>query len=299
MTAGIVFDIQRFSVHDGPGIRTTVFLKGCSLRCFWCHNPEGIRPKPEIQFEPGKCIGCGECVLICPQGAQHLDDGQRSYNRDDCIVCGQCVETCYTRGLALVGRTMAVEEVLAEVMLDRAFYQDSGGGVTLSGGEPVLQTDFAHDLLARCQAEGIHTAIETAGYYPWDRLERLLPHFDLVMMDLKHMDSAQHQTATGAPNERILDNARRLAITDTALIFRVPVIPTVNDTVEAVSAIARFVVDLSGMRGAPLPLQLLPFHRLAEHKYTSLGRDYAARSLPDAVQNFHELKAVVQSFGLG
>jgi pyruvate formate lyase activating enzyme len=299
MTSGIIFDIQRFSVHDGPGIRTTVFLKGCSLRCFWCHNPEGIRPKPEIQFEPAKCIGCGECVLICPQGAQHLDDGERRYNRDDCIVCGQCVETCYTRGLALVGKTMAVDEVLNEVLADRVFYRDSGGGVTLSGGEPVLQTDFVGALQARCQAEGIHTAIETAGYYPWDRLERLLPHIDLVMMDLKHMDSAQHRAATGAPNEQILDNARRLAQTDTALIFRIPVIPTVNDTVEAVSAMARFVLELSAMRGAPLPLQLLPFHRLAEHKYTSLGRDYAARALPDAVQNFQELKAVVQRFGLG
>ena len=189
MAEGTVFDIQRFSIHDGPGIRTTVFLKGCSLRCFWCHNPEGIRPQPEIQFEPEKCIGCGECVKVCEQNAQHLEDGQRLYARDNCTVCGQCVETCFAGGLSLIGKSMSVDAVLAEVLQDAAFYRSSGGGVTFSGGEPVLQTEFLAAVLERCQSEGVHTAIETAGYYAWDRLERLLPHVDMVMMDLKHMDS--------------------------------------------------------------------------------------------------------------
>lgn len=298
MIRGTVFDIQRFSVHDGPGIRSTVFLKGCSLRCFWCHNPEGIRPQPEIQFEPEKCIGCGECVLVCPQGAQHLDGTQRIFERDRCDACGQCVETCYAGALSLVGRAMSVEDVLAEVMQDRAFYDSSGGGVTLSGGEPVLQTGFARALLARLQAEGVHTAIETAGCYPWGRLETLLPHVDLVMMDLKQMDSAHHRAATGAPNELILETARWLARTSVPLIFRVPVIPTVNDTPDAIRAIAGFVQELSALRGAALPLELLPFHRLAEGKYTSLGREYAARSLSASVDYFSELQTVVQDFGL-
>ena len=298
MTIGVIFDIQRYSIHDGPGIRSTVFLKGCSLRCFWCHNPEGIKPNPEIQFEPEKCIGCGECVLACTQGAQYLSSTQRFYDRDGCTVCGQCADTCYTGGLSLVGGTMSVEDVLAEVLPDRPFYQDSGGGVTLSGGEPVLQNEFACDLLARCQAENIHTALETAGYYPWEHLDRLLPHTDLVMMDLKHMDSERHRAATGAPNEKILANARRLAETDTPLVFRLPVIPTVNDNYDAVRAIACFVLELSDVRKAPIPIQLLPFHRFAESKYTSLGQRYRAHTLPATVENMQELKAIVKELGL-
>ena len=296
MAFGTVFDIQRFSIHDGPGIRTTVFLKGCSLQCFWCHNPEGIRRQPEIQFEPEKCIGCGECVQICEHNAQFLEDGQRFYDRAACTACGKCVETCYAGGLTLVGATMHVDDVLAEVLQDVAFYRSSGGGVTFSGGEPVLQTDFMFEMLNACRANGLHTAIETAGCYRWERLERLLPHIDLVMMDLKHMDSAQHQAATGASNDLILANARHLASTSVPLIFRVPVIPTVNDTPDAIRAIARFVQELSALRGTPIPLELLQFHRLAENKYTSLGHLYKARSLPDSVANFQELTAIAQSF---
>jgi pyruvate formate lyase activating enzyme len=299
MAYGTVFDIQRFSIHDGPGIRTTVFLKGCSLQCFWCHNPEGIRRQPEIQFEPEKCIGCGECVQACDHNAQFLEDGQRFYDRAACTVCGQCVETCYAGGLTLVGASMHVDDVLAEVLQDNAFYRSSGGGVTFSGGEPVLQTDFMFEMLNACRANGLHTAIETAGCYRWERLERLLPHIDLVMMDLKHMDSAQHQAATGAPNNLILANARHLARTSVPLIFRVPVIPTVNDTPDAIRAIARFVQELSTLRGTPIPLELLQFHRLAENKYTSLGYQYKARSLPDSVENFQELVAIAQSFESG
>jgi pyruvate formate lyase activating enzyme len=298
MTSGIIFDIQRFSVHDGPGTRTTVFFKGCSLRCFWCHNPEGLRPQPEIQFEPERCIGCGECVLICPQGAQHLVDGQRIYERDRCEVCGQCVDQCFANGLTLVGRRVTVEDIMAEVLPDRPFYHNSGGGVTLSGGEPVLQTAFVHDLLVRCQAEGLHTALETAGHYPWTRLEHLLPHVDLVMMDLKHMDPDRHRAATGASNAQILANARALAASGTPVIFRVPVIPTVNDSPAAIRTIAGFVRELADRRGAPLRLELLPFHRLAENKYTSLGLTYKARALPPAVDNMDELRAILQEFGL-
>lgn len=298
MTSGVIFDIQRFSVHDGPGIRTTVFLKGCSLRCFWCHNPEGLRAQPEIQFEPERCIGCGECVQMCAHDAQHLARGERSYDRDACTVCGQCVDYCYAGGLSVVGRRVTVADVLAEVLPDAAFFRDSGGGVTLSGGEPVLQADFARDLLCACQAEGLHTALETAGHYAWARLEPLLPHLDLVMMDLKHMDPDQHRTATGVTNERIVANARALARTRVPLLFRVPVIPTVNDTPDAIAAIAGFVRELLDTRGGALALELLPFHRLAEQKYTSLGLDYPARALPSAVANMPELQAVVQASGL-
>ena len=284
---GIVFDIQRFSIHDGPGIRSTVFLKGCSLRCFWCHNPESIRPKPEIQFLPQKCINCGECVLICQHGARIDLDGDMVYLRPECQTCGECVPSCYAGATELVGEEMTVDQVMTEVLADRAFYQTSGGGVTLSGGEPVIQPEFSRAILERCKAEELHTAIETAGNYPWEFLESMLPMIDLVMMDIKHLDPDQHRAATGVSNERILANARRLALTNKPIIFRTPVVPTVNDTPEEIDEIAAFVSTLSKLRTnnngskdvAPITYELLAFHRLASDKYRSLGLDYHASEL--------------------
>ena len=285
--SGLIFDIQRFSVHDGPGIRTTVFLKGCSLHCFWCHNPEGIRPQVEVQFLPERCLHCGACFAVCPQGAQGEEDGRRVYRRDVCIACGRCAETCYAEALMLVGRWVTAEQVVDEVMRDRAFYRTSGGGVTLSGGEPALQPAFSLAILERCHEADIHMAIETAGNVHWNALETLLPMTDLVMMDLKHLDPAKHKAATGVGNERILANARRLAQTDKPLIFRIPVVPSVNDTIEEIGAIAAFVHGLvelrearrNGTAPAPISLELLPFHRLAADKYRSLGLEYRAREL--------------------
>ncbi len=297
LITGTVINVQRFSIHDGPGIRTTVFFKGCSLRCFWCHNPESIRPRPEIQFYADRCIGCRECLAICPQGAHSFDgassavgvtgvDGGHEYARDACIVCGQCVDVCCAEAVELTGRAMSVGAVMQEVLADREFYAKSGGGVTLSGGEPLLQREFAHAILARCQAAGVHTAIETAANCPWAYLEELLPVTELFMMDIKHMDPVKHKDATGVSNERILANAKRLAASGKPVLFRIPVIPTVNDTEEEIAAIAAFVSDLGALgvgaanRQHGLPqLELLTFHRLASDKYQSLGLDYRAASL--------------------
>jgi pyruvate formate lyase activating enzyme len=308
MTAsGLVFDIQRFSVHDGPGIRTTVFLKGCSLRCFWCHNPEGLRMMPEVQFLPDRCLGCGACVTACEHDGQHLDDGMRSFERERCVACGACVEACVAEALTLVGKRMAAEDVVAEVMRDRVFYETSGGGVTLSGGEPALQPDFSREVLAQCKAQGLHTAIETCGNVPWTSLEGLLPVTDLVMMDLKHVDSEKHRAATGAGNERILANARQLALTRRPLVFRTPVVPGVNDTPAEIAAIAAFVRELVSLRGissngsgpAELSWELLPFHRLAADKYRSLGLDYRARVLnPPPKDQMAVLAESAQSSGV-
>ncbi|WP_119070872.1 glycyl-radical enzyme activating protein [Aggregatilinea lenta] len=287
---GTVFDIQRFSLHDGPGIRTTVFLKGCSLRCFWCHNPESIRRPPEIEFYPERCIGCGACVALCEHGANTItDDGVVTYDPQQCTVCGECIDDCFANARVLVGRAWSVDEVMAEILQDRSFYGDEGG-VTLSGGEPMLQADFTAALLARCRAEDIHTAIETAGHYPWSTLEPVLPLVDLVMMDLKHLDSERHRDGTGVPNTHILSTARHLATeTDKPLLFRTPVIPTYNDAPEVIDRIAGFVRDLIAARAAscavrgetpaPVRYQLLRFHQLAGDKYRGLGRANRARDL--------------------
>lgn len=304
---GIIFDIQRFSVHDGPGIRTTVFLKGCPLRCFWCHNPEGIHPGLEIRFLPDRCIGCGECQAACPQGAHAFRDGVHLFHRELCQACGRCAEVCYAEALELVGRIMTVDEVIEEVLRDRVFYETSEGGVTLSGGEPLFQRDFARAILERCKAEGLHTAIETAAYARWEDLAALLPVTDLVIVDIKHMDPERHRLATGVSNEPILANARRLAQTEKPVLFRVPVIPTVNDTPEEIRAIAEFVHQLAGLRAGngvsspagSIELELLPFHRMAASKYRSLGMEYRAASLvaPDK-EEMAELAAVVRSCGV-
>src|SRR5512143_508835 len=190
---GTVFQIQRFSIHDGPGIRTTVFLKGCSLRCFWCHNPEGRFPSREIQYFPARCIACGACVDACPNSAHEMCDGLHVFLRERCRVSGRCVESCYPQALQLNGRRMTVGQVMGEILPDRPFYDSSGGGVTLSGGEPAVSFSFSREILEACKREGLHTAIETCGEYPWRALEVLLPATDLILMDIKHMDPGRHR----------------------------------------------------------------------------------------------------------
>ena len=244
MLEGIVTNIQRFSIHDGPGIRTTVFLKGCNLRCFWCHNPETLRTSPELQVFPQRCIACEACLEACERGGHVVVDGNRQYLRDLCIVCGSCADTCYAQCLVVVGERMSVDQVVEEVLRDMPFYERSGGGVTLSGGEPLLQIEFTEALLERCRKEGLHTAVETAANYAWERLERILPQTDLIMMDVKLMDPEQHRACTGVSNERILANARRLGAQGVPLIVRTPIVPGINDTEEAVSAIASFAASL-------------------------------------------------------
>jgi pyruvate formate lyase activating enzyme len=305
-TSGIVFHIQRFSIHDGPGIRTTVFLKGCSLRCFWCHNPEGRRPRPEIRYNAERCLTCGACVDACPNHAHVITGGIHTFDREACRTEGECVEVCFSGALELNGRPMTAEEVAREVLRDKAFYANSGGGVTLSGGEPSLSGEFSRRILELCKAQSIHTAIETCGDSPWEVFESLLPVTDLFMMDLKLLPSARHQEVTGRPNARILENARRLARTGVPMIFRTPVVPSVNDTDEEIGAIAAFIRSMADerssnghARGASLSYELLPFHALATDKYRSLGLESpSAGMIPPPTVTMERLLAVAQRHGI-
>ena len=289
---GFVFNIQRFSTHDGPGIRTTVFLKGCPLHCFWCHNPEGLNPHQEVHFFNERCILCGECVILCEQGAHQIQDGAHDYNRARCIQCGKCIEACCARAVEFAGKEMTPEQVLEEVLRDEAFYDTSHGGITVSGGEPLMQYEFTSRLLALSKASGLHTAVETSLYRKWVDIAALLPLVDLFLVDLKLMNADQHRAVTGISNRQILANTRKLAGTDRPIIFHIPVIPGVNDTPEVIAAIAKFVQEMVLLRSEKkvspsdpgISLELLPFHRLAGGKYESLGLEYVARDLAPVPQ---------------
>ena len=243
------------------------------MRCFWCHNPETLASRPELQLFLERCIACGECFHRCPHGAHALVDGQREFRRELCTGCGQCAETCYARALVLVGETKTVEEVMEEVLQDSPYYETSGGGVTLSGGEPLLQPGFSYAILERCKQEGIHTGIETAASVRWEVVASILPVTDIVMLDIKMMDSRKHQECTGIPNEHILANAVHLGQQRQPLIVRTPIVPGINDTPEDVAAIAEFVAELPNL----WYYELLPFHSMATSKYDSLGMAYHAR----------------------
>jgi pyruvate formate lyase activating enzyme len=302
---GFVFNIQRFSIHDGPGIRTAVFLKGCPLHCYWCHNPEGIKPKQEIQFFPSRCILCGECVLACEQGAHALIDGIHRYDRTLCIQSGRCVEKCVAGALEMTGRQLTVDQVISEIIPDIPFYEESGGGVTISGGEPLLQFDFTYAIMEKCKEKKIHTAIETSAFSSWDKLARLLAVTDLVIMDIKHMNPEKHREATGVSNHRILENARLLAQTDKPIIFHTPIVPDFNDTPQEIAEIAKFIHELVVLRSSEkkdplsISLVLLPFHRLASDKYESLGlSNLASELVAPSLEKMSHLVNVAREFGI-
>lgn len=271
---GMVLNIQKFSIDDGPGIRTTVFLKGCNLRCLWCHNPESLESGYNIQYYPQKCIQCGKCVDVCPVHAQKLEKEERIFLRDKCIECGKCAEFCPSEALIIAGKTMTVQEVLAEVEKDQVFYEKSHGGVTFSGGEPMLQIDFLKELLKESKSKGFHTAVDTAGNISWDCFLEILPYVDLFLFDLKAIDEVRHRAITGSSNGMILDNLEKLSTTGVKIWIRIPVIPGINIVDNEAEKLREFLADLKGLT----TVELLPFHKLGESKYESLDREYRCKS---------------------
>jgi glycyl-radical enzyme activating protein len=276
LTAGIVFDIQRFAIHDGPGIRTTVFLKGCPLSCLWCHNPESQDPHPEIFFSPEKCIGCRYCESVCEQDGHHFIEGVHVYDRSGCIRCGECAMECYARALEVAGKEMTVEEVIAEVVKDRVFYQNSGGGMTLSGGEPMQQFEFARDILKSARENGLHNCIETSGCSSWERYAAILPYVDLFLYDIKETDPALHRQYTGVSNELLLENLFKLDQAGARIMLRCPIIPGLNDRAEHFQAIAGIANRMQNV----LEINLLPYHPLGNSKNQHLGKELPLTNIP-------------------
>jgi pyruvate formate lyase activating enzyme len=292
---GLVFDVQRCCTHDGPGIRTTVFLKGCPLRCLWCDNPESQRAVPEMMYFEERCTGCGSCLAICPRGALEVRDGKIGIDRRACDGCGECESACSRGALRRVGEYLSVEEVVRRVRRDHPFYRRSGGGVTLSGGEPSLQPGFASEILRRCRELGIHTAVETAGEQEWEALSRLLRFTDLVLYDLKHMDPEEHERLTGVPNGRILENARRMGRRGVPVLVRVPIVPGLTDSEENLRAIVEFCLEMEGLVG----VEPLPYHPLGVPKYGRLGREYGLKDLsPPGEEELERIRSRMEGWGV-
>lgn len=277
MKQGLVFDIERFSTADGPGIRTVVFFKGCNLHCYWCHNPESLKLLPEVEFTPGECLDCGACGKVCPRGCHVMTERGHEFLRENCAHCLACAKVCPVSALKVIGLPKTVEDCMKEIREDTAFYARSGGGVTLSGGEVLLQSEFAAELLKACRAEGIHTAIESNLSLDRSHLERVLPHLDLVMADIKHMDSAIHRQGTGLGNKRTLENLRWLDSQGIPLIIRTPVIPGFNDSEENIGNTAVFLSELENL----CYYELLSYNPMGNDKRKRLGYAVPEIAVPD------------------
>lgn len=266
---GFIFDIKRYAIHDGPGIRTTVFLKGCQLRCQWCHNPESWKLHPEPSLRHGRCVRCGQCIETCSLGAISMADGQPVTDVEKCKLCGACVDACLAGAREIIGQQISVAEVMAEVEKDRIFYDQSGGGVTFSGGEPLMQPDFLLALLKQCRQVGIHTAVDTTCYAEPKIIRDVVSKADMFLCDLKHMDSSVHKRYTGVGNELILDNIRYLAEAGAKILIRIPIIPGFNDDDKNIKETARFAKTLKDTNR----IDILPYNRGGLEKSVRLTDD--------------------------
>jgi len=294
VTTGIIFNIQRYSIHDGPGIRTTVFLKGCPLNCWWCQNPESQTDKQEMIFWEDRCIGCALCSINCPSGAISMKDGKPVTNRNECIMCGKCSRICPARAREIMGSKVSVDDVIKEVEKDLIFYEESGGGATFSGGEPLSQSEFLGALLDGCKEKKIHTAVDTSGYIPWKILERLNSKIDLFLYDLKIMDDKRHKKYTGVSNNLILENLKKLCLVHHNIFIRFPIIPGINDDDQNIREMGEF---LSSLKIAQI--NLLPYHFMGIDKYKRLERIYKLADIHSpSKEKLSDISTILRNFNL-
>ena len=307
---GRIYNIQRFTVHDGPGIRTEVFLKGCPLSCLWCHSPESQQIEKQLGWLETRCIGvdtCGKCMDTCPKGAISVNDqkdlSENSHkarvikiDRDTCDNCGKCAEDCPSGALEMLGKDMTTEEVMKVIYKDLPYYGKSGGGVTISGGEPLIQDAFTKALLKECKDNGLHTCLDTSGFVKWEKIRKVMPYVDLFLYDLKHMDNKKSLELVGVPNELILANAKKIASEGAFLQIRIPIIPGLNDSEDNLHETSRFCVQLGE---AVSLVQILPYHKLGITKYKSLDKEYALEDLSaPGDEHMENCKSLVESHGL-
>jgi pyruvate formate lyase activating enzyme len=292
---GQIFDIKKYALHDGPGIRTSLFFKGCPLNCWWCHNPESQSPRPERLYRQNRCIRCGACLAACEQGAISQNGDLILTDDDKCILCGACVEVCFSEAREIVGREMTVPQAMAEIERDVAFYDESGGGVTFSGGEPLMQPEFLLALLQACKQAEFHTTLDTCGFAPWQTLDTVREYIDLFLYDLKLLDDARHRQFTGVSNEAILGNLKALSQEGHTIILRVPIIPGINDDITNLRQIAEFAAMLPHLAG----LDLLPYHTIASDKYDRLARVYELREThPPSTKELQQFAELLRGYGL-
>jgi len=291
----LVLSITRMTIHNGPGIRTLILFKGCPLRCLWCSTPEAQKDEAEIALSPDRCIHCEQCVPVCPTNAIDLTGGTMSVNRDMCNNCGKCAQVCYTEAIRLLGQEMTIEELLTEVNRDAIVYKHSRGGVTISGGEPLLNAEFTQELLRAFKEENVSVGVDTCGHVPWTKIEKLLPYIDFFLWDIKHMNDEEHRKFTGVSNKLILSNARSVSERNVPLHIRVPVIPGHNDSEENIRATCEFARDLSSL----VNVDLLPLHHLGKARYNSLNLAYPIADIPLMPDHvLHNIKRLVESYQL-
>ena len=295
MAKGIIFDVKRYAIHDGPGIRTTLFLKGCSLRCQWCHNPEGIESKPEIMLRPSRCAKeCNECVSICPQDAISKDGNTIEIDKAKCDLCRKCEDVCVYEALEVVGREVAVQEVMEEIEKDRIFFDESGGGITFSGGEPLMQLDFLEALLKEIGKKNIHVTLDTSGYVSFKDLDRISDKVDLFLYDLKIMDDEKHEKYTGVSNRLILDNLRKLAGREKSVAVRIPLISGINDDDQSIQKFVEYLLSLKNIK----QINLLAYHKGGCEKYKRLRKEELPKTFQSpSDERIEEIKKVFADSG--
>ncbi len=287
-----IFEIKRFAVHDGDGIRTTVFIKGCPLKCVWCHNPEGIDFKPQLAYYENKCIGCGECIDVCVANAHFIENGMHKFDREKCIACGSCENVCLGNALTFYGRDMSVDELLPKLLEDKEFYDSSNGGVTLSGGECLMHANFCAELLKKLKENGVHTAIDTCGLVTKETLDKVIPYTDIFLYDIKAIDESIHEKCTGVSNKQILENIKYLDDKGCKIEVRIPFVPEYNDG--EIGGIAKLLSTLKNLT----KVRVLPYHNYAGSKYASLDMKNNLPTILPTDEQMENARNIIRKYGI-